>query len=141
MHRTKRYAAACLVGGLALAVATPAYVAYASPGLAGYLLHVELLLLQGVPYALCAVLWLPWRSPRTRTPAVALAIALLLATMAVHVPILWAPAARGGDMIALAYVAITASLTIGVLLGSAAAGLVIWRSARRPPAHEGRRAS
>ena len=141
MHGTKRYAAGCLVGGLALSIATPGYVAYASPGLAGYLLHAELLLLQCVPYALCGVLWLPWRSPRTRRPALVLAASLLLATLAVDVPILLSPAARGGDMIALAYAAVTAILTVGVLLGSAAAGLVIWWSARRLPAREGHRAS
>ncbi len=137
MRGTKRYAVACLLAGLALALATPAYVASASPDLAGYLLHAELFLLQSVPYVVCGALWLPWRSPRTRTPAVALAVLLLLATLAVDGPILWSPAARGGDMIALAYVAVSAILTIGVLLGSAVAGAFIWSAARRPSAHEG----
>lgn len=115
-----------LLVGLALALFTPAYVVYAAPGLAGYLLHAELFLGQALPYLLCGALWLPWRSPSTAKAAFILSLLLLLASLAAYVPILWQPTGRGGDMVALAYVAISAALIVGVLLGSVVALLVIW---------------
>lgn len=127
LPRTKRIVAlGFLLGGLALAVATPAYVAYAAPHLAGYLLHPALFLGQMVPYLLCGALWLPWRAPGTVTSALVLALLLLLATAIIYVPMMWAPGARGGDMIGLAYVGVSAAMTIAVLLGSAVALLILW---------------
>ena len=122
----KRSAVGCLLGGLALTLVTPAYVAHAAPHLAGYLLHPTLFAVQVVPYLLCGVLWLPWRSGQAATTAFVLSLLLLLAAVIVYAPILWAPGARGGDMVGLAYVAISAAMTIAVLLASAAALLVLW---------------
>jgi hypothetical protein len=126
MSRTKRYALGCLLGGPALAVVTPAYVAHAAPHLAGYLLHPALFLGQMVPYLLCGSLWLPWRAPETAPAALVLASLLLLAAVIFYVPMIWAPGAKGGDMIGVMYVGVSAALTIAVLLGSAVAVIIVW---------------
>lgn len=97
MPRSKRYALGFLLGGLTLAVATPAYVAHAAPHLAGYLLHPGLFVLQIVPYLLCGALWLPWRAPRAATTALVLSLLLLLAVAIIYVPMIWARGTRGGD--------------------------------------------
>ena len=133
MTPRKRTAAGLLLAGLVLAVGTPSYVAYAAPDLAGYLLHPGLLVWQPVPYMLCAVLWLPWRAPEAATVAVFLGGILLLAGAIIYGPMLWAPRAMGGDMIALSFLAITLGTTAGVVLGSGMAFLVLWlaRRARR----------
>jgi hypothetical protein len=120
-----RYATCCLLGGLALAVATPGYIAHAVPDLAGYLLHPALFLGQIVPYALCAALWLPWRTPGTAATALTLSLLLLLAAVVVYGPMLWAPGARRGDMIGVAFLSISAVTTIAVLLGSAVGLLIL----------------
>jgi hypothetical protein len=44
----------------------------------------------------------------------------------IYVPMMWAPGARGGDMVGLAYVGVSAAMTIAVLLGSAVALLILW---------------
>jgi protein-S-isoprenylcysteine O-methyltransferase Ste14 len=122
---TRRYALACLLGGLALALATPAYVAYAAPHLAGYLLHPALFLLQAVPYVVCGALWLPWRRPEARTPALVLSLLLLVAAVIVYLPIIRVPGAGGGDMVAFAYVEISVVMTVGVLLASGVTLLIM----------------
>jgi hypothetical protein len=131
MTRPTRYAVGLLLGGAVLAVGTPVYVAYAVPSLAGYLLHPTILLLQLAPYLLCAALWLPWRAPRAASTALTLSALLLLVALVLYLPMLWAPGARGGDMIALAFAAISAATTVGLLFGSAVAALVPWLRARR----------
>jgi hypothetical protein len=130
MTRPKRYAVGLLLCGVVLAVGTPVYVAYAEPGLKGYLLHPAILLVQLAPYVLCAVLWLPWRAPRAASTAVTLSALLLLVAVVLYLPMLWAPGARGGDMIALAFAAISAATTAVLLFGSALALLVPWLRAR-----------
>ena len=126
MLRAKKYALGCLIAGLALAMAAPAYVALAVPDRAGYLLHPALFLLQPVPYVLCGALWLPRRDPAAATTALVLAVVLLLSTVIAYVPMMWTPAARGGDMMGIMYVALSAAMTVAVLVGSAVAFLVIW---------------
>lgn len=126
MTRIKRYAVSFLLAGLVLAVGTPSYVAYAAPDLAGYLLHPTIFLGQLVPYVLCAGLWLPWRAPEAATTAVILSGLLLLAGAIIYGPMLWAPRARGGDMIGLAFVALSVGTTAGVSFGSGVAFLVLW---------------
>lgn len=130
MTRPKRYAVGLLLCGAVLAVGTPVYVAYAEPGLKGYLLHPAILLVQLAPYLLCAVLWLPWRKPRAASTALTLAALLLLVAVLLYLPMLWAPGARGGDMIGLAFAAISAATTVGLLLGSAVALAAPWLRAR-----------
>ncbi len=128
MSRPRRWTTAFLVGGTVLAAGTPVYLGYAAPYLAGYLRHPTLLLGQLVPYALCAVLWLPPRSPDATSAGLLFSVLLFLAAAALYVPMLVAPGARGGDMIGLAFVAISAGTTAALLLGSAAAWLILrWR--------------
>jgi hypothetical protein len=126
MKHPKRCAVALLLGGLLLAVGTPAYIAYAAPNLAGYLLRPTLFLGQLAPYVLCAGLWLPWRASGAATTAVILSGLLLLAGVILYVPMLWAPASHGGDMIGLAFVAISVGTTTALALASAVALLVLW---------------
>jgi hypothetical protein len=133
MTRPKRYAVGLLLCGVVLAVGTPVYVAYAQPGLKGYLLHPINLLLQVAPYLLCAVLWLPRRAPKAANTALTLSALLLLIAVVLYLPMLWAPGAQGGDMIALAFGAISAASTAVLLFGSALALLVPWLRTRNRP--------
>jgi hypothetical protein len=55
---------------------------------------------------------------------------LLLVAVLLYLPMLWAPGARGGDMIGLAFAAISAATTVGLLLGSAVALAAPWLRAR-----------
>jgi hypothetical protein len=134
MKYPRRVAAALLLAGAVLAVGTPGYIAHAAPNLAGYLLHPALFLGQLAPFLLCAALWLPWRPPAAAATTVVLASLLLLASVILYGPMLWSPAKHGGDMIGLAFVAISAGMTAGLLVASAVACLVLWmrlRAARR----------
>ena len=130
MTHPRHHAAALLLAGLVLAVGTPIYVARAAPHLAGYLMHPALLLLQAMPYVVCAVIWLPWGARSAAISALTLAGLLFLASLIVYLPMLLAPGKQGGDMIGLAYVLVAGSMTAGVLIGSAVAGLVLWLRAR-----------
>ena len=116
-----------------MALGAPAYVAYAAPDLAGYLLHPGIVAVEVLPYLLCAVLWLPWRAPDVRRVAVLLSALLLLGTGIVHAPMLWEPGRRGGDMIGLAFVAISLGLTSALLIGSGVAVLWLWYRRRTEP--------
>lgn len=111
---------------------TPVYLAYAAPHLAGYLLHSSLLLIQLVPYILCAIFWLPWSAPEAGRAGVIFAALLLLAAMVLYMPMLWDPSAQGGDMIGLAFVAISLGSSAVLLLSSAVVFLVLrWRARAR----------
>jgi hypothetical protein len=121
MRHPKPWAVCCLIAGLLVAEATPLRIAQAVPGLAGYLIHPWLFAELLVPYALCAALWLPWRAIAAARTALVISGIMLVATVVVYAPMLLDPAAHGGDMIALAFVAITLSMTAGLLLVSAIA--------------------
>jgi hypothetical protein len=128
MNPTKASAAGLLAGGLALAVGTPVYLARAEPDLAGYLMHPQLLLLQAVPYLLCAGLWLPWPAPSVGTAALVLSGLLLLGAALVYVPMLLDPRSVGGDMVGLGFLAIAAVTTAALAAASLGAfGLLRWR--------------
>ena len=136
MIRSKRYAAGLLLAGLLLAVGTPVYVGLAAPHLSVYLLNPFILLAQPVPYLACAGLWLPWRTPAAAKIALILAGLLLLAALVLYLPMLWAPGARGGDMVGFAFVLISAMTTLALFVGSALAALGLWlhiRARRRLP--------
>lgn len=126
MRNPRRLAAGLLLVGAILAAGTPAYLAHAAPHLRGYLQHAGLILGQIVPFLLCATVWLPWRAAGAGGAAVILAVLLLLASVMLYGPMLRAPASHGGDMIGLAFVAISAGMTAGVAVGSAVAALVLW---------------
>lgn len=131
MRHHRRYAVGLLSCALLLAVGTPAYVAFAVPDLANYLLHPAIFLVQLLPYGICAGLWLPRRTPDAAATGVLISALLLLAALVVYVPILWAPGKRGGDMIGLAFVAISAGTVTVLLLASALALLVLRMHGRR----------
>lgn len=127
----RRWAAGLLAIALLLAVGTPAWVAHAQPSVAGYVLHASVFLLQGLPYVLAALLWVPawtWGSDALST---GLSSLLLLAALWLYVPVLWSPGRWGGDMIGLAFVAISGVTTAAVLVASALAALIIWMRRRR----------
>jgi hypothetical protein len=125
MRHPKRTATGLLLAGLGLAVGTPLFLAFSAPDLAGYLLHPAILLGQTVPYVVCACVWLPRRAPAAAKSAVVLATLLLLAALVLYPPMLATPGARGGDMIGMAFIAISAVTTGAVLVGSAVALLVL----------------
>jgi hypothetical protein len=122
----RRWAASLLTGGLLLAVGTPAYVAYAQPSMAGYLLHPAVFLLQALPYAVGAALWVPAWSWGADLASVVLAALLLAAALVLYVPVLWAPGRWGGDMIGLAVIAISGATTGVVLVVSGLTALYSW---------------
>ena len=131
MSQTRSYALGLLAGGAALAVATPAYVGYAEPYLAGALHHPVVLLAQVVPYVLLAVLWLPRRDRRSGIVAVGLSALLLLINTVLYVPRLWTPASSGNDMAGIYYIGVSTALVVCVLLGSGVAFAINrWQSAR-----------
>ena len=130
MTRSKRYAVGLLLAGCGLALGTPLYLARAAPHLTVYLRNAVILFVQPVPYLVCAALWLPWRAPAAATTALILAATLLVAALALYVPMLVAPGARGGDMIGLAFILIAVVTTGALCVASAIAGLVLWRRQR-----------
>lgn len=103
---------------------TPSYLAYARPGLAGYLFHPSVLVIQALPYAVAAALWLPawrWKSDRATVFASAL---LLAASLLMYTPVVWTPERWGGDMIALAFLAMSGvTLAVVLVLSGATAAL------------------
>jgi hypothetical protein len=131
MRRPKRFAIGLLLAALVLAVGTPVYVALTVPDLSVYLLHPMILVGQGVPYALCAGLWLPWRTGVTATTALIFAALLFFSAVVLYLPMLWSPGAHRGDMIGFAFILITLVTTAALLVGSALAGLGLWFSASR----------
>jgi len=136
MKHPRRYVAVLLIAGLVLAVGTPLQVARATPHLTAYLMHPVILLLQTIPYVVCAAIWLPWSGRSAALSALALASLLFLAALVIYLPALLAPGKRGGDMIGLWYVLTSVTLTAGVLAGSALAGLILWlrvRARQREP--------
>lgn len=126
MNRVKLNAAGLLLAGLALAVSTPLYLGLAAPHLSVYLVNPVILLGQAVPYLLCAGLWLPWRGSAAARTALMLAGLLLIAALAVYLPMLLSPGGRGGDMVGFAFILISIVTTVAVILGSGIAGLVLW---------------
>jgi hypothetical protein len=122
---TRRLAAVLLLAGGVLALGTPVWIAYASPDLSGSLLNPQILLWQAMPYVLCAALWLPWTSRPAARAACILSAVLLLLSMVLHVPMWLAAGSQGGDMIGLAFVAVSLGTTACVLVGSAIGAVVI----------------
>jgi hypothetical protein len=125
MSRSRRPAAALLAAGALIAAGTPAYLAAVSPDLAGYLLHGSLFFIQLIPFALCAVLWLPRKSRAARATALVLSAVMLLMAIVVYLPLLWSAGRRGGDMIALTFLATSAATVVLLLVGSVIGALVV----------------
>jgi hypothetical protein len=131
MSGAKRSAGGLLLAGLTLALGTPLYIGLATPHLSVYLMNPFIMLCQPVPYLVCAGLWLPWRALAAARIALALAGLLLIVALVLYVPMLWAPGAKGGDMIGFAFILISVWTTLGLLVGSAIAALGLWLRTRR----------
>lgn len=131
MTSRKRWAVFLLLAGLVVSVGAPVYVSYRVPYLAGYLMHPLVLASQALPFLLCAALWLPWRTRAAEAPALVISAFALLASGAFHLPNLVLPGRLGGDMVGLAFVAVSGGLTLAVLAASALAGLLLWARSRR----------
>lgn len=96
LKHPKRFTVCALLGGLVLAVGTASYAEHAVCGTASSLLHVPALFrVQLLTYLLCAALWLPWRAHRAATVGAVVSGLLLVATVALYVPVLWRPDAFG----------------------------------------------
>jgi hypothetical protein len=131
MSGAKRSAGGLLLAGLMLAVGTRLYIGLAAPHLSVYLLNPFIVVCQPVPYLVCAGLWLPWRALAVARIARVLAGLLLVVALVLYVPMLWAPGAKGGDMIGFAFILISVWTTLGLLVGSAIAALGLWLRIRR----------
>ena len=126
MRGPRRWVAGLLAGGFVLSVATPFYLSYSRPSVAVYLLHPSVYVLQALPYGLAAALWLPrwsWRGDATSTVLAAL---LLATSLALYGPVVLAPRQWGGDMIALAFLAMSGATTAVILILSGVTALIVW---------------
>ena len=133
---TRRQTLYFLLGGLLLAIATPAIVALTQPGARFYLLQPMIFGIQVVPYVVAAALWLPWRSPRTSRIGLLLARVLFAADLLLYLPVMTGLVPTGGDMIALGYLMLVAVTTASILVVTLAAFAVSWavyRSRRAAP--------
>lgn len=123
MRFSRRWAASFLAGACLLAVGTPWLLARFRPSLAAYLLHPAVFLIQGIPYGLAAALLLPawgWRSDKL---SAILAGLLLAVSIAMYIPVLSAPGQWGGDMIALAFLAMSGGTMAVLVVALAVFGL------------------
>ena len=131
MSGVRRWTAGLLTGALVLAVATPSYLVYSRPSVAGYLLHPSVFAFQALPYGVAAVLWVPSWSWRSDKASVILAALLVATSLVAYIPVLWAPGQWGGDMIAVGFLAMSGALTGGVLALSALTALAFWLQRKR----------
>jgi len=100
--------------------------------MAGYLLHAPVFLLQALPYVVAAVLWAPAWTWGSATMSRVLSSLLLLAALWLYVPVVWSPARWGGDMIGLAFIAISGVTTAAVLVASSLMALLSWVRGKDP---------
>jgi len=134
MTTTKRRILYFLLGGLFLAIGTPAYLGLTRPGMSGYLLNPVVFAAQSLPYFLAAGLWLPWRSARASTIGQVLAGLLLLVASLLYIPMITGLWATGGDMVALGFFLIAIGTTVSLLLVSLVAFGILWLRQRGPSA-------
>lgn len=132
MTTTKRRTLYFLLGGLVLAIGTPAYLGLTRPGMAAYLLNPEIIAAQSVPYFLSAGLWLPWRSPRAGAVGQVLAGLLFGVAALLYIPMLTGLLATGGDMVGLGFFLIAAVSTVSIFLVTLVAFGVLWVRQRAP---------
>ena len=130
LHPLKRYAAALLLGAMALAVSTPAYLIHVRPASAIYHRNLFVFASQVIPYAVCAALWLPSRNASAPKIAFGLSTALFVVACLLYVPIFVHPEIVGGDMIGLGYILVCLVTTAAVVLVSIVAFIATWWSGR-----------
>jgi hypothetical protein len=129
--RLRRQAFLWLLVSLALAELTPLYVAFAVPTMNVYLLHPTIFVSQAVPYIVCGLLWLPWKSRAAAAAARVVAAIMLVVTLAFCLPSLVGPWRISGDMVGLGYLLGALILTCFVLSMSFVAAVVIQYRARK----------
>ena len=117
---------ALILAGLALAVGTPAFLAFTYPGIRGYLAHAILFAAQALPYLLAALLWLPRFLRLSSASIQALAVLLFLSAAALYVPMLTGLVPMGGDMVGLAFMVTAAGTIVGVVMATVVAVGVQW---------------
>jgi len=123
---TRRNTLYFILGGLVLAVGTPAFLALTRPDLRFYLLQPVVFAAQPIPYLLAAGLWLPWRSPRATRLGQGLAAVLFVAAVLLYIPILTGLVPTGGDMVALGYLLMAMVTTVSVLCVTLVAFGTLW---------------
>ncbi|MEZ4588726.1 MAG: hypothetical protein R2909_20305 [Gemmatimonadales bacterium] len=123
--------------GLALALGTPAYLALSRAELSGYLLHPAIFALQAAPFALAGAIWLPRRDPAALAMGQWVAVALMVASAALYLPVVADVLPTGGDMIAMAFVGLAALTTLVAVVASLVAQAVLVVRRRRAGADAG----
>jgi hypothetical protein len=129
--KTKRKTLYFLLGGLLLAIGTPAYLGLARPEVGFYLLQPMIFAVQSLPYLLAAGLWLPWGSPRAGRIGQVLAGLLFLVAVLLYIPILTGLWPTGGDMVALGFFLIAIGTILFILFVTLVAFCMLWLSHRR----------
>lgn len=114
-----------ILAAFVLAEVTPLYVVNAAPQMRTYLMHPMIFISQAIPFAVCALLWLPWKSASTAQGARILAVILFAITVAFVAPSWWSPGKHSGDMVGLGYIMGSIALTSVVLTGSFATYVVL----------------
>ena len=125
VHQLKRYAALLLLGAMTLALMTPAYLIHVRPGSAVYHRNPFVFASQVIPYAVCAVLWLPAPTASAPKIAVGLSTALFVAACLLYVPVFMHPELVGGDMVGLGYILVCLVTTAAVVAISIIAVIVV----------------
>jgi len=117
MHPLKRRAALMVLVAGVFAVLTPLYVSYAAPSESVYHRNATVLLMQALPYAVCALLWLPARSESA--PRIFYRFALgMVAVAALTNGAWWINPGPRGDMVGLGYILVCLVLTGLVVVAS-----------------------
>ena len=115
VNQLKRYAALLLLGAMTLALMTPAYLIHVRPGSAVYHRNPFVFASQVIPYAVCAVLWLPAHGASAPKIALGLSTALFVAACLLYVPVFLHPELVGGDMVGLGYILVCLVTTAAVV--------------------------
>jgi len=125
----RRPAILFLLGGTALAAGVPLLLGYTSGRLNTITLRSpELALWQLIPYVLCGALWLPWRGAFARKAARKVAAVLFGVSALIYLPMLVHPEWLSGDMVGLAFMIVTLTVSAGVVLLTLGIWLVrVWR--------------
>ena len=109
--------AALLLGGVLLASGVPGLLGYTVPRLNAITLRdPRLLVWQMLPYVLCGALWLPLRGRFAERAGRVVATVLLGVSVAIYVPMLLHPSWISGDMVGLAFIILTLSVSAGVIV-------------------------
>ena len=120
-----------LLGAFALAVGSPAILAVTHPSSRFYLLQPMIFVVQAIPYAVAAALWLPWRAPEATRLVHFLVRLLFVGAVLLYVPQITGLWPTGGDMIGLGYILMSIGTTLFVLVTTALALVMYWLRRRQ----------